>query len=225
MMDYLKELQQSDLLSPLATLLTGSFAIIAVLINNWFITINLTKQLKAQSDENNKSIINEAKKTALSDKKNKLEELHEYTQQYSESLLDVHAMTRIILVDIELSYKDTYEKLEQVNNKYRKCQNYRIKAAVLGHAYSDSIYITDSLNNLKKMDDKYKAHLDKLLTIYFEADVVQLDEKTVGGKTINSMSGLSREAGLLDQEIQILERLLIDEIVNCRKFLEGGSEM
>ncbi|MDH5929053.1 hypothetical protein L8S13_22400 [Vibrio lentus] len=225
MMDYLKELQQNDLLSPIATLVAGSFAIIAVLINNWFITINLTKQLKSQSSENYKNIINEAKKTALIDKKNKLEELHEYIQQYSELLLDVHSMNRPVLLDTEQSYKDTYELLEQVNDEYRKCQNYRIKATVLGHAYSDSKDIKDSLNELKNTDENYKGYLNKLTSIYFEADIVNLDKTTVEDKTLKVMLSLSKEANLLAHEIQVLEALLITEIVNCRKLLEGGYEM
>ncbi|MFH4721763.1 hypothetical protein [Vibrio alginolyticus] len=212
MIELLKTLNENNLLTPIATMFTGSIAVIAVLINNWCMRHNLNLQIEAQSRDSDKKIINEKQVLARKEKQLKLESLHENLQQFLETLNDCHKESLSVAWRNTGSYGMKFNDLSKIRDSYAKGQSYNRKALILGYSYSDSEELSFTLDELKVIDEAIKRAFNKLTNSFAEAEEVGADLEQVNNVTSENTEDLLTLVVQTQNKIERIEKLVTQEI-------------
>lgn len=208
MLDILVLLQQKSVLTPIVTLATGSIAILSVLINNAVVSRNLTRQLRAQSRENEKKILAEAKISTIKEKRNKLEQLFIHLHDYIEEMELCFRLAGELAVINELNGQALIPKARELKDRFNRGNRELSKARILASAYStmlDDPFTTIKTQCVPAQD------LFALLCAYSFGQAEGLEYK----RTINRQKiiELLQKANLTESEIKESVYAIEDSII------------
>lgn len=215
MMELLKNLQSESLLTPLATILTALIALSAVLINNlsiWLITRYQLNRNSKESDRKNKLDI---KISALQEKREKLEVLHENLQHFLEISNDCITRTDYSIYDSNLNVHELELALNKVLDDNFKAQRYRRKVEVLGSSYSD--HLTHEFNQLNEHAAAIKDSISFLSTMCIVAQAIGKNEAEYEKSRDAANKRCNGEYQLMKELTDKIEEVVIREIRESRE--------
>lgn len=222
MLETLITLQEKSLLSPMTNMATGLLAIIAVIINNAVLSRNLRRQLKAQSEENERKLLADAKLSATKEKRAKLEQILVYLHDYIEEMEKCFYLSRQLSAIDESNGKSLIPKAQELKERFNSGDRRLSKARILASSYSD--LLDDKFSAIKQLSIPAQALFDLLCHYCFgQSDEYEYRVKIHTDKILSHLVEANFTESTIKETAHSLEDLLIEEIKSLIKHEENGT--